>query len=312
LLLFSYSEAQNLVPNYSFEVYDTCPNGGDIQYALPWYNPTVGSPDYYNQCSFPGGASVPSSFFGFQNANTGVAYSGICVYGSDPGYPSQREYLQVGLLDTLIANKHYCVNFYVNRPDKPIIIYNAAITKIGMLFSNNPILSTSSSALNYTPQITSDSGVYLTDTVSWMLVSGTYIAQGGERFITIGNFNNDANTDTMEYPNGASHYGAYYYVDDVSIIDCTNGVNEETNKDGISVYPNPARSELGITNYELGIKEVKIYNVMGEEVISHLLLVNSNSVTLDVSGLAKGMYFVEVYFDKLSNRGAVRKKFVKE
>ncbi len=94
---------------------------------------------------------------------------------------------------------------------------------------------------------------------------------------------------------------------------CTTvGINEETNTEEISIYPNPASKELGIRNYELGIKQVKIYNMLGEEVNSHWSLVNSKSVTIDVSGLASGMYFVEVYFDKLSNRGAVRKKFVKE
>jgi len=43
-------------------------------------------------------------------------------------------------------------------------------------------------------------------------------------------------------------------------------------------------------------------------VISQLSLVNSNSVTIDVSALAKGMYIIEVQTEK----GIKRKKFVKE
>jgi hypothetical protein len=47
------SSAQNLVPNGSFEQYDTCPtnvNGTSLQYANSWVNPNAGTPDYYNAC----------------------------------------------------------------------------------------------------------------------------------------------------------------------------------------------------------------------------------------------------------------------
>jgi hypothetical protein len=48
----SSSYAQNLVPNYSFEVYDTCPyQGSQIYFAIPWKGVTTNSTDYYNGCS---------------------------------------------------------------------------------------------------------------------------------------------------------------------------------------------------------------------------------------------------------------------
>ena len=248
---------------------------------------------------------VPTNYFGFQQArNGGHGYVGIYLYTDTLNY---REYLEVPLTDTLIANKKYCVEFYVS------LSYPAsAVSNCGAYFSIDSLLDTTNlKAIDYvTPQIENPIGNMLNDTANWMLISGNFIAQGGERFMTIGNFHNPANTNVQSLGGGTV---AYYYVDDVSVVYCDpDGVEEETNENGVSIFPNPARSELGITNYEVGMQEVKVINVMGEEVISHWSLVNSNSVTLDVSGLEKGMYFVEVYFDKLSNRGAVRKKFVKE
>lgn len=52
LLIANFSFAQvNLVPNPSFESYSTCPDGSSQLYkATPWFNPALGSPDYFNVC----------------------------------------------------------------------------------------------------------------------------------------------------------------------------------------------------------------------------------------------------------------------
>ena len=44
-------KGQNLVPNPSFELYDTCPNAQDqIEYATGWhkYSEWLTTPDYFN------------------------------------------------------------------------------------------------------------------------------------------------------------------------------------------------------------------------------------------------------------------------
>ena len=42
-------DAQNLVPNPSFEDYTSCPTSvAQITLATPWVTPTTGSPDYFN------------------------------------------------------------------------------------------------------------------------------------------------------------------------------------------------------------------------------------------------------------------------
>src|SRR5689334_20442653 len=113
--------SQNLVPNPSFEVHDTCPNwSGFLRHAIPWFDPApnTGGSDYFNSCAPPpppdASASVPLNTFGFQYARTGNAYAGLTAYY---GFPNTREYIEVMLLDSLAKGKHYCGGFYVNNPE---------------------------------------------------------------------------------------------------------------------------------------------------------------------------------------------------
>src|SRR5438105_278491 len=56
---FVKTNAQNLVPNYSFETYTSCPTGSSqIYLAVPWKGVTTNSSDYFNVCG-TGGATVP-------------------------------------------------------------------------------------------------------------------------------------------------------------------------------------------------------------------------------------------------------------
>jgi uncharacterized repeat protein (TIGR03803 family) len=95
-----------------------------------------------------------------------------------------------------------------------------------------------------------------------------------------------------------------------------NGISDITNAtDDLFVYPNPANNYLTIKQFRsigtsLGselIKEVKIYNVLGKEVLGSKL-VSSQVLSVDVSALQSGVYFVEAS----TEIGGVRKKFVKQ
>jgi hypothetical protein len=62
-------------------------------------------------------------------------------------------------------------------------------------------------------------GKYLNDTLNWMKVSGSYTAKGTEKYITLGNFIDFNNTNTQQQaPCNSPPCGAYYYIDDVSIV----------------------------------------------------------------------------------------------
>src|SRR6202008_3535364 len=76
--------AQNLVPNFSFEQHDSCPNMQDqIHYALGWKkcSDSLSTPDYYNACSSTYG--IPYSSFIHQDDHRNCsAYIGLITFSS--------------------------------------------------------------------------------------------------------------------------------------------------------------------------------------------------------------------------------------
>jgi hypothetical protein len=71
----------------------------------------------------------------------------------------------------------------------------------------------------YVPQIID--ATIITDILNWIKVEGTYIANGTEKFITIGNFKNIPNTTHIIFDTNSisSIGGANYLIDDVSVIE---------------------------------------------------------------------------------------------
>ena len=300
--------SQNIVPNYSFENDTACPySGSELYYAIPWHTSTAGTPDYYNACAGSTVISmgVPQNWSGNQNAKTGVAYAGAYFYGvnSTSDTTEWKEYLQVKLLDTLLQGKIYCVKFYVNFAKPTLQAYNnVAITEIGMYISNDSISLNTDKTLPYTPQIKSSVNVFLNDTVNWSLISGQYIAVGGEKYITIGNFK--AHTDTLGVVNHINYSASYYFVDDVSLVDCTDaGVQELSDVNEINIYPNPTTSLFTIHSEGMKIKEIKITNTLGQQIKTI-----HNTETIDISNLPNGIYFAEIKTEK----GITCKKIIKQ
>ena len=303
--------SQNLVPNHSFENITQCPSSpNQIYFALPWFQPCIyygnttnsSSSDIFNTCDLSNTLGVPNNALGYQFARTGQGYAGLYGYSDIYNY---REYLEVQLDSTFIANHHYCVEFYVSLAN----LSGIAVSNMGVYFSADSLLDTTFyHAIDYViPQIENPSGNMLSDTANWMLISGTYVANGGEKFMTIGNFHNPQNThaDTLygQYTNGT----AYYYVDDVSVIDCTGvGVEENNKEDMGEVYPNPATNRITIKTKQFKEKEIRITDVLGNLIQQSML--NSHQSTIDISNLAKGIYFIELQTEK----GILRRKFVKE
>jgi len=203
-------DAQNLVPNPSFEDYTSCPTSvAQITLATPWVTPTTGSPDYFNACATSSYCSVPTNFFGNQIPRTGDAYAQAVFY---PSFGADfREYSQVKLISPLIAGQTYDVSFYTSLQDKAA----RASNNIGIYISTVAPTSGGSINLPVTPQINETS--IITDYTNWTLISGTYTAVGGEEYITIGNFYNDASTNTSINPVGNSMYATFYLIEDVCV-----------------------------------------------------------------------------------------------
>ena len=291
---FSAKAQINLVPNASFELIVNCPFpvlvSGDVS---PWDSPSDGSPDDFNTCS-PQFSSqgVPNSSLSYQQPRSGNGYLGALFFG-DIYF---REYMQVQLDSMLIANKKYCVSFYVNMANN----FNKASNNIGMYFSSAHTYIPSTNYLNFIPQINHDSIV--SDTANWTLISGNFIAQGGEKYIIIGNFFPDSACDTLNL-NG-TYDGAYYFVDDVDVHYCDpSGVNELSNEGGFEVYPNPSTGVF-ILESKNKISSIKVYNLLGEKIYNEELK-ETTTTTINLNA-PPGVYFVEV----TTAKGIQRKRIV--
>jgi len=132
-------QAQNLVPNPSFEDTVFCPtNLVQVDACQYWMN-FGNSPDYYNGCS-PAGLRPPDMYFGFQYPHSGNAITGLITYQWQfgPDWPNYREFIGVELLYSLEIGQKYYMSFFVNcagyLPNWQIIGAN----KIGIRFSTIP------------------------------------------------------------------------------------------------------------------------------------------------------------------------------
>jgi hypothetical protein len=111
------------------------------------------------------------------------------------------------------------------------------------------------------PQTTHTPQVYDTaiikDTLNWVKIEGSFIANGSERFITIGNFFDGAHTDTLftlYWGWGVTYHGVYLF-DDVSVINCENiphAGNDTSIRQGDTVFLGTHEQLLPYKWYLLG------------------------------------------------------------
>ena len=307
LCLFSAikADSQNLVLNPSFEDTILCPTTIFPMQCKYWYRATMGSPDYFSEqpdisCST---SPVPLNGGGFQYARTGIAYVGLATLMQplNPNYINRREYVGGELSDTLKQGHEYCVSFYVSVAEELKYVTDG----IGLYLSvDSAVDYTINTNLSFVPQIENPAGNIIYDTLNWVQISGTYIANGGEKYLTIGNFKDNANTmiDSINNSVPQSQYESYLFIDDVSVIDCTVGIGEvNDNKDIGRLYPNPAHTvvyyEDNLNDIEKGI--IQLQDISGRNLKEYNLKSGVNRITIPVSDLAKGMYMVKI---KITNR----------
>ncbi len=86
----------------------------------------------------------------------------------------------------------------------------------------------------------------------------------------------------------------------------TTGINDYTLDNSVTVFPNPTTGLVQIKNEEWRMENVEVYDVYGK--LLNVMSVNDHTVNLDLSGYAKGTYFVKVTTEK----GVVTKRVVKQ
>jgi gliding motility-associated-like protein len=254
LATFNIARGQNFVPNGDFESYSTCPTGYDqLTYADGWISPTGNSPDYFNSCaSSTSGVSTPYNDFGNQAPHSGEGYAGIYTISS-ASY-SECEYIQDTLNGYLVAGQIYFFEMFVSLSEN-----SCTATNIGVFFSDSAVKQSGKTILNCRPQISTSFNV--TGKAGWTRINSCYVANGGEHYMTIGNFQepSSANTTTVgTTASGTCFTGwtglSYYYIDDVILVNRSHSLRKDTDFCGGTVsmdlntsYPN-ATSYLWNTN----------------------------------------------------------------
>ncbi len=94
-------------------------------------------------------------------------------------------------------------------------------------------------------------------------------------------------------------------------VDLCTGINSIEYNEDIIIYPNPFTEQTTISfSAEQKSTTIKIMDVTGREIKNlELIIKNEKSTTLDMSGFAKGIYFVQIMDD---NKNVVNRKILVE
>lgn len=317
---FSLQAQTNLVANPGFEQYSECPNGPtDFGKLSKWFKST-GSPNYYNTCS----NSIPNNFNGQQEAFEGNGYSGIFTYVTPnlwfapppPGnltvyyFWDVPEFFGTKLKYNLTAGKRYNCGFYVSLGDSCYY----ATKNMGMLFSSDSIYEPNPPTDNeiylfnsyiidsLDPQVRYTGNEFLNDRIGWTKIEGSFIADGTEQYLYIGDFDHNPLNDTLNVFDSTYHHFnpefnwnySYYYIDNVWVYEDSTTSVEETPAYSISIYPNPATEVLNI-KYNQPIKDVtfiNIYDATGKFLFSKTI--NDLMNIIDISNYNSGFYMYRI------------------
>ena len=218
----SAQDVENLVPNGSFESVDKKPKRlGKIESATGWVSPTGIRADLFVDTKIED-IAVPYNIYGKEEAKDGTNYAGIV--GFSYGDKMARSYLMTKLSAPMKKGTKYCVKVNISLAEAS----KYASNNIGAIFSKKAFGTDSKisiiedvSLLHWENEITTFTGRY-----NWTEICGMYTAQGGEKYITIGNFDSNEDTRNERMKKDPKQkdikvsqiIAAYYYIDDVSVV----------------------------------------------------------------------------------------------
>jgi hypothetical protein len=238
LFYFGAKSQINLVPNPSFDLtnLEYAQNGqcifgvGYPSYVSPWSTLTYGGTVIFpfDTCSIMPDLRVPYTIYGYQLPHSGssfVAFSAISYSIPNPQFLHNRTFPFCKLKKQLIQNKTYCFEMFVNLPDS----VNFSCNDLGAYFSADSLVYNDLVSITQQvfPQINNDPiSNPLTSKTEWMSVKGSFVAQGTEQYMTLGNFKGHYNTDTTNVDNFYRFLNSFYFLDDVSLVEL-KALNQE-------------------------------------------------------------------------------------
>lgn len=236
-------EGENLVPNGSFESTDgKVKKLGAIESATGWTSPTGVRADLFTPSKVPD-INVPENKYGKEDAKDGTNYVGIV--GFSYGNKVPRSYVMTKLDAPLKKGMRYCVKFNVSLSEAS----KYASNNIGVNFSKKPFATDEKIIIKDVAHILhpENDNKKFNQSFAWEQICGTFTAEGGEKYITIGNFYADDKTKSESNKKSKELkvdqvIAAYYFIDDVSVIlldtdqmcDCL--IAEDKNEYSTTIY----------------------------------------------------------------------------
>ena len=187
---------KNLVPNSSFE--NVRKRSGDVRKAVPWQQ--IETIDLYFQ-------PLDNDTTADKGAFTGDNYAGFRFR------KNYKEFLQVRLVEPLHRGTVYEFSMYLR------LAYwsNASLRSFGALFTKGGYRRPADATRGSIIDTLSEQGLY--DGYRWFKIGGYYKADGGEKFLTIGNFapvikKEMSRVDVFRFGGKES----YYFIDDIRLF----------------------------------------------------------------------------------------------
>lgn len=281
----------NLVPNPSFEDTADCNNVdySQIETALPWFTPTLGTPDidFTDSAVACSGTPMfisypPSLDQGFQNAFHGQRFAAFAL----DVYPSShKEYVGIRLTSPLVADIEYLVRFRTSRAEG----CDYAVDRIGAYFGPDSLHESHAMHLNVVPQIDFQAAGHFIESDLWLLLQDTFVATGGEEWMYVGNFQDSSEVDLLFIPGGTGWNSAYYYFDSM----CVSQVSDV----GVAEFDlTPHVSEGGL--YVIGRDACEIVHLLVMDPVGRVIQSMSGEPCFAARGnglsgeLAAGIYVV--------------------
>jgi hypothetical protein len=306
-----------MIQNGSFEELIACPDiiefpiNASIQFAIGWNDACsesvmdyASSPDLFNTCN-SGVLSVPSNWYGYQEPYDGEGYAGIFInsYPQGGGY---RDFIQNTLVQSIPVGCKYKLSFRFSYAT------NNSYKSDGLqfIFSNSKLTIPNNAAiLNGTFFTYDEDSVTIlrfpelleADTTDWGYFEREFYTNAPAKYLTIGSILDSASTNNVfgwVTPFWGIQGKSGGYFDDIRLIqldsNCVTGVNEVEKKESVKVYPNPIFNELNIITQSINGKfEVTILDATGR-LIQNEQFSGIGTHTLNLSGLAPGIYYCRV------------------
>jgi hypothetical protein len=213
------AQIANYVNNGGFEDCINCYSSTQLLIAKYWSGIDTNKFFGFNLTALPPSGQVPNSSFTHQWPKSGNNYY-LCTFFFKPntsqtgrGYPRNR------LKGTLQSGHSYCVKIYYNITNQS----SYGIDGLGAYFGNNTLdtITQCDKPITYlTPQIQNPASNILSDTLNWSLLTGTFTANGSEKYMLLGNFKSDVATNSvMINPANLPLIATDFLFDDISVID---------------------------------------------------------------------------------------------